>query len=96
MAEYEYHAMRLPRGASGGHAHDVVSIAGEFGGWELARHVRYEGGLREVHLRRRPLSAVVEEPVEHPRTERQRLDRDSFVDSVEHAREVQPHRKLQR
>ena len=56
MADWEYRELKLARGVSSGHAHDVVGIEGEFGGWELARHVIFEGGRREVRLRRRPSS----------------------------------------
>jgi hypothetical protein len=53
VADYEYRELKLPRGVSSGHAREVVGIEGEFGGWELARHVVFEGGRREVQLRRR-------------------------------------------
>jgi hypothetical protein len=53
VADWEYRELKLPRGVSSGHAHDVVGIEGEFGGWELAQHVIFEGGRREVRLRRR-------------------------------------------
>lgn len=69
MADYEYRELRLARGVTSGHTREVLGIEGEFGGWELARHVVFEGGRREVRLRRRPL-AVVEEAIQHPRSER--------------------------
>jgi hypothetical protein len=69
MAEYEYRALPIARGSSSGHTREVVGIAGEFGGWELSRHIVYEGGRREVLLRRRSL-ALVDEAVQHPRAER--------------------------
>ena len=69
MADYEYRALPLMRGASSGRARELVGIAGEFGEWELCRHVIYEGGRREVLLRRRKL-ALVDEAVQHPRSER--------------------------
>jgi hypothetical protein len=53
VAEYEYRELKLPRGVDSGHAREVVGIAGEFGDWELAQHVVFEGGRREVRLRRR-------------------------------------------
>ena len=53
MAEYEYRALRLPRGVSSRHAHEVLGIHAEYGDWELAQHAIWPDGRREVMVRRR-------------------------------------------
>ncbi len=53
MAEYEYRAVDLPRGASTGRTHEILGIHAEFGGWELARHAIMPDGRRQVLVRRK-------------------------------------------
>ncbi len=53
MADYEHRELKLPRGVSSGHAHEVLGIHAEYGGWELARHAVWADGRRTVTVRRR-------------------------------------------
>jgi hypothetical protein len=53
MADYEYRALKLPHGVSGGHAREVLGIHAEYGDWELAQHSIWPDGRRKVTVRRR-------------------------------------------
>ncbi len=53
MADDEYHEPKLPCGVSNGHAHEVLIIHAEYGGWELAHHAVWADGRRTVVVRRR-------------------------------------------
>lgn len=58
--DWEYAPMRIPSDVSRPSAAAQLSLHAEFGGWELARVVRYMDGTRRVMLRRkrRPSSAL--------------------------------------
>lgn len=62
MAEWEYRAVHLPVGVTARHAREVLGIHAEFGGWELARVVRYVDGSRRVTLRRKRRSGPLPLP----------------------------------
>jgi uncharacterized protein DUF5703 len=51
--EYEYAPLRIPAEVSRGSAAAQLTLHAEFGGWELARVVRYMDGTRRVMLRRK-------------------------------------------
>ena len=51
--EWEYAPLRLPAEVSRLSAAAQLSLHAEFGGWELARVVRYMDGTRRIVLRRR-------------------------------------------
>ena len=53
MADFEYQALRLPRGTTREHARTVLSVAATYGGWELASYRLWPDGRREVSVRRR-------------------------------------------
>jgi len=53
MAEFEYQRLSLPRGTSREHARTVLSVAAQYGGWELARYRLFPDGRRSVEVRRR-------------------------------------------
>ena len=53
MAEYEYREVSIPAGADRAQTKDLLQIHAEYGDWELARHVLWPGGRREVTVRRR-------------------------------------------
>jgi hypothetical protein len=53
MADYEYRALELPRGATSCHTREVLGIHAEFGDWELAHHAVWPDGRRRVTVRRR-------------------------------------------
>ncbi len=51
--DWEYAPLRIPADVSRGTAAVRLSLHAEFGGWELARVLRYADGTRRVWLRRR-------------------------------------------
>ncbi len=51
--EWEYAPLRIPPEVSRLNAAAQLSLHAEFGGWELARVVRYLDGTRRVTLRRK-------------------------------------------
>lgn len=53
MADYEYRALKLPRGASSRHTREVLGIHAEYGDWELVHHAVWPDGRRTVKVRRR-------------------------------------------
>ncbi len=52
-AEWEYAPLRIPAEVSRVNAAAQLSLHAEFGGWELARVLRYVDGSRRVVLRRK-------------------------------------------
>lgn len=58
--DWEYAPLRIPADVPRPTAAAQLSLHAEFGGWELARVVRYGDGTRRVLLRRkrRPASAL--------------------------------------
>jgi hypothetical protein len=58
--DWEYAPLRIPAEVARPAAAAQLSLHAEFGGWELARVVRYVDGTRGVLLRRkrRPASAL--------------------------------------
>ena len=48
MADYEYRALKLPRGASSRHTREVLGIHAEYGDWELVQHAVWPDGRRAV------------------------------------------------
>jgi hypothetical protein len=53
--QYEYRVITLPRTTSRNDARRLLTEQAEYGRWELARTVLYEGGERRVWLRRKIL-----------------------------------------
>jgi hypothetical protein len=53
MTEYEYRVLTFDRHTSKAQARQAVREHAEYGRWELARTVIYEGGVRRMWLRRR-------------------------------------------
>ena len=53
MTEYEYRILTFDRHTSKAEARQAVREHAEYGRWELARTVVYEGGVRRMWLRRR-------------------------------------------
>ena len=53
MADYEYRAIELRRGATARHTSEVLGIHAEYGDWELAHHAVWPDGRRRVMVRRR-------------------------------------------
>jgi len=51
-ADYEYVPVRIPPGTDRVTAAVQLSLHAEYGGWELARVLRYTDGSRRVWLRR--------------------------------------------
>jgi hypothetical protein len=51
--DWEYAPLRLPADVTRRQAAIQLSLHAEFGGWELARVLRYTDGSRRVWLRRR-------------------------------------------
>jgi hypothetical protein len=51
--DWEYTPLRIPADVTRPSAAARLSLHAEFGGWELARVVRYIDGTRRVWLRRR-------------------------------------------
>ena len=58
--DWEYAPLRIPADVTRPHAAAQLSLHAEFGGWELAKVVRYMDGTRRVWLRRkrRPTGAL--------------------------------------
>ncbi|MDT4946606.1 MAG: hypothetical protein QOH14_3339 [Pseudonocardiales bacterium] len=58
--DWEYAPLRIPADVPRPTAAAQLSLHAEFGGWELARVVRYVDGTRRVWLRRkrRPAAAL--------------------------------------
>ena len=52
-AEWEYAPLRIPADVTRLNAAAQLSLHAEFGGWELARVVKYMDGSRRVTLRRK-------------------------------------------
>ena len=53
--QYEYRVITLPRSTGRNEARQLLTEQAEYGRWELARTVLYEGGERRVWLRRKIL-----------------------------------------
>ena len=51
--DWEYAPLRIPADVSRNIAAAQLTLHAEFGGWELARVVRYMDGTRRVTLRRK-------------------------------------------
>lgn len=51
---YEYAPLRVPSDVDTLSAQAQLSVAAEFGGWELARVLKFADGSRKVTLRRKP------------------------------------------
>lgn len=56
--DWEYAPLRIPADVTRISAAVQLSLHAEFGGWELARVVRYVDGTRRVWLRRRRRPAL--------------------------------------
>lgn len=56
---YEYAPLRLPTHIDNVSAEAQLSVAAEYGGWELARVRRYADGTRKVTLRRKTSSRTL-------------------------------------
>ena len=52
-ADWEFAPLRIPADVSRGVATAQLTLQAEFGGWELARVLRYSDGSRRVWLRRK-------------------------------------------
>jgi hypothetical protein len=63
--DWEYAPLRIPADVTRGAAAIQLSLHAEYGGWELARVLRYSDGTRRVWLRRKrkPGSVVLPLPV---------------------------------
>ncbi len=51
---YEYAPLRVPSDVDTVSAQEQLSVAAEYGGWELARVMKFADGSRKVTLRRKP------------------------------------------
>jgi hypothetical protein len=60
--EWEYAPLRIPADVPRSSAAAQLSLHAEFGGWELARVVRYVDGSRRVTLRRKRRPSPVPMP----------------------------------
>ena len=60
--DWEYAPLRIPADVTRGNAAAQLSLHAEFGGWELARVVRYLDGSRRVTLRRKRRTGPVPLP----------------------------------
>jgi hypothetical protein len=60
--DWEYAPLRIPPDVTRVNAAAQLSLHAEFGGWELARVVRYMDGTRRVTLRRKRRSTPVPLP----------------------------------
>jgi len=60
--EWEYAPLRIGADVSRPNAAAQLTLQAEFGGWELARVVRYLDGTRRVTLRRRRTKTSVPLP----------------------------------
>lgn len=60
--QWEYAPLRIPADVSGVNAAVRLALHAEYGGWELARTLRWTDGRRQVWLRRKrrpgPLDAL--------------------------------------
>jgi len=61
-SDWEYAPLRIPADVSRVSAAAQLSLHAEFGGWELARVVRYVDGSRRVTLRRKRRASAVPLP----------------------------------
>ncbi len=61
--EWEYAPLRIPADVGRMSAAAQLSLHAEFGGWELARVLRYGDGTRRVVLRRKRRAGGVPLPV---------------------------------
>jgi hypothetical protein len=61
-SDWEYAPLRIPAEVTRLTAAAQLSLHAEFGGWELARVVRYVDGSRRVTLRRRRRASSVPLP----------------------------------
>ncbi|MGO1509459.1 MAG: DUF5703 family protein [Actinomycetaceae bacterium] len=55
---YEFRTVTIPPDVGRGDARRLITAEAEYGRWELARSVLYEGGSRKVVLRRRAMRVV--------------------------------------
>jgi hypothetical protein len=62
-AEWEYAPLRIPAEVGRLTAAAQLSLHAEYGGWELARVVRYMDGTRRVLLRRKRRPGALPLPV---------------------------------
>lgn len=62
-AEWEYAPLRIPAEVGRLTAAAQLSLHAEYGGWELARVVRYVDGTRRVLLRRKRRPGALPLPV---------------------------------
>ena len=53
--QFEYRVLHVPRGADRADVRQRLTDEAEYGKWELARSLVYEGGARRYWLRRRIL-----------------------------------------
>ncbi|GAB2465724.1 DUF5703 family protein [Jatrophihabitans fulvus] len=60
--DWEYAPLRIPSEVSRANAAAQLSLHAEFGGWELARVVKYMDGTRRVVLRRKRTKTSVPLP----------------------------------
>jgi hypothetical protein len=60
--DWEYAPLRIPAEVTRLNAAAQLSLHAEFGGWELARVVRYMDGSRRVTLRRKRRKTAVPLP----------------------------------
>lgn len=60
--EWEYAPLYIPSDVSRANAAAQLSLQAEFGGWELARVLRYVDGTRRVVLRRKRTKTSVPLP----------------------------------
>jgi Family of unknown function (DUF5703) len=60
--DWEYAPLRIPADVTRLNAAAQLSLHAEFGGWELARVVRYVDGSRRVTLRRKRRKSPVPLP----------------------------------
>lgn len=60
--DYEYAPLRIGPDVSRANAAAQLSLQAEFGGWELARVVKYMDGTRRVVLRRKRTKTSVPLP----------------------------------
>ncbi|GHG53265.1 hypothetical protein GCM10011331_18670 [Flavimobilis marinus] len=55
--EYEFRVVSIPPATSRSDARRMLTDEAEYGRWELARSLLYQGGARKVWLRRRIIRA---------------------------------------
>ncbi|MGC5616989.1 DUF5703 family protein [Georgenia sp. Z1491] len=55
---YEFRTMTIPPDVGRSDARRLITAEAEYGRWELARSVLYEGGARKIVLRRRAMRVV--------------------------------------